>query len=139
MLRFGLCSGLPGGSAVKNLPAVQEILVQFQGRKSPWRRKRQPIPVFLPGNPMDRGGWWAKVHGVTKSLTGLKQFSMQACKLSIIHHLMYSSLSHETYYHCTFTSKGKNSSGSFLRCSSQIIILKFILNKSFHFFLRSID
>ena len=23
-------------------------------------------PVFLSGNPMDRGEWWATVHGVTK-------------------------------------------------------------------------
>ena len=30
---------------VKNLPAVQEIWV----RKIPWRRERQPIPVFSPG------------------------------------------------------------------------------------------
>ena len=28
---------------VKNLPAVQDLWV----RKIPWRRKRQPIPVFL--------------------------------------------------------------------------------------------
>ena len=25
-----------------------------------------PTPMFLPGNPMDRGAWWAMVHGVTK-------------------------------------------------------------------------
>ena len=24
-----------------------------------WRRKWQPTPVFLPGNPRDRGVWWA--------------------------------------------------------------------------------
>ena len=40
-------------------------------RKIPWRRKWQPIPVFLPGNPMDRGAWWATVHEVTKSQTRL--------------------------------------------------------------------
>ena len=27
-------------------------------------------------NPMDRGGWQATVHGVTKSQTRLKRFSM---------------------------------------------------------------
>ena len=32
-----------------------------------WRRKWQPTPVFLPGNPMDRGAWQATVHGVAKS------------------------------------------------------------------------
>ena len=30
-----------------------------------WRRKWQPTPVgFCLGNPMNRGGWWAVVHGV---------------------------------------------------------------------------
>ena len=35
--------------------------------KIPWRRKWQLTPVFLPGNPMDREAWWARVHRVTKS------------------------------------------------------------------------
>ena len=34
-----------------------------------WRRKWQPTPVFCLRNPMDRGAWWAIVHGVTKSWT----------------------------------------------------------------------
>ena len=34
---------------LKNLPAVQETLVQLLGREDPWRRARQPIPVFSPG------------------------------------------------------------------------------------------
>ena len=34
---------------VKNLPAMQETWVQFPVGKIPWRRKWQPIPVFLPG------------------------------------------------------------------------------------------
>ena len=28
-----------------------------------WRRKWQPTPVFLPGNPRDGGAWWAAVYG----------------------------------------------------------------------------
>ena len=28
--------------------------------------------------PMDRGAWWATVHGVTKSWTGLQRLSAQA-------------------------------------------------------------
>ena len=31
--------------------------------KIPWRRKRQPTPVFLPGKPMDRGAWRATPWG----------------------------------------------------------------------------
>ena len=34
---------------VKNLPAMQETLVQFLVGKIPWRRKPQPTLVFWPG------------------------------------------------------------------------------------------
>ena len=40
------------GSLITNPPAMQEIKeswVQFLGGEDPWRRKRQPTPVFLPG------------------------------------------------------------------------------------------
>ena len=43
--------------------------------RSPWRRKWQSTPVLLPGKPMDRGAWWATVHGVTKSRTWLSNFT----------------------------------------------------------------
>ena len=48
---------------VKNPPSMKETWVG----KIPWRKKWQPNPVFLPGNPTDRGAWRATVHGVTKS------------------------------------------------------------------------
>ena len=41
----------------------------------PWRRKWQPTPVFLPGNPRDGGAWWAAVYGVAQSRTRLKWLS----------------------------------------------------------------
>ena len=48
--------GFPGGSTVKNPPAMQETACNsgdsgFSSwvRKIPWRRKRQPTPVLLPG------------------------------------------------------------------------------------------
>ena len=37
-----------------------------------WRRKWQPIPVFLPGESQGRGAWWAAVYGVAQSQTRLK-------------------------------------------------------------------
>ena len=40
-----------------------------------WRRKWQPTPVFLPGNPRKRGAWWAAVSGVTQGQTWLKRLS----------------------------------------------------------------
>ena len=36
--------GFPGGSVVKNLPAMQETRVQSLGGEIPWRRKWQPTP-----------------------------------------------------------------------------------------------
>ena len=45
-------------------------------RKISWRSKWQPTPVFCLENPMDRGAWQAIVYGVAKSLTQLKQLSM---------------------------------------------------------------
>ena len=52
--------------SIKNLPAMQETWVQFLGQKIPWRRKRQPTPVLLPGES----------HG-QRSLAG---YSPWACK-----------------------------------------------------------
>ena len=54
--------GFPGGSAVKNLLSPWFGMI-------PWRRARQPTPVFLLENPMDKGAWQATVHGVAKSQT----------------------------------------------------------------------
>ena len=36
------------------------------------RRAWLPTPVFLPGESMDRGAWWATVHRVAESQTQLK-------------------------------------------------------------------
>ena len=36
---------------------------------------RNPIHYCWLENPMDRGGWWATVHGVTKNWTQLKCLS----------------------------------------------------------------
>ena len=48
-----LCEmGFPGGLAVKNLPAVKELLetrVLALGWEDPRRRAWQSTPVFLPG------------------------------------------------------------------------------------------
>ena len=35
--------------SVKNLPAVQETKFDSWVGKTPWRRKWQPTPLFLPG------------------------------------------------------------------------------------------
>ena len=66
---------LPRGSAVKNLPANAgdpEItgLISGLGR-SPGEGNGSPLQYSCLGNPMDRGAWWATVHGVAKSQTQL--------------------------------------------------------------------
>ena len=45
-----------------------------QGR-SPGERNGYPLQCFYLGNPMDRGAWWATVHGVAKSQTWLSDFT----------------------------------------------------------------
>ena len=52
------------------------------GLQSIGRRKWQPIQYSCLENLMDRGAWWAVVHRVTKSQTGLKLFS--ACTHSCV-------------------------------------------------------
>ena len=42
------------------------------------RGKWEPIPIFLPGESVDRGAWWAAVHRVAQSWTRLKRLSMHA-------------------------------------------------------------
>ena len=68
--------GFPGGSVVKTPPANAGDEVRFLGWEDIWRRKWQPAPVSCLGNPMDRGGWWAIVHGVAKSWIHLTHTGM---------------------------------------------------------------
>ena len=60
----------PGGTVVKNLlaNAGDKSLIPESGR-SPGEGSGYPLQYPCLGNPMDRGAWWAAVHGVTKSQT----------------------------------------------------------------------
>ena len=53
---------------LKNLPVMQETLVQSLGREDPLEKEMTTTPVFSLGNPMDRGAWQATVYGVCKEL-----------------------------------------------------------------------
>ena len=67
--------GFPSGLPVKNLPEIQETpekWVPSLGWKDPLEEgfaTHCSIPAWRI--PMDRGDWWATVHGVAKSQMGL--------------------------------------------------------------------
>ena len=46
----------------------------------PGEANGNPLQYSRLENPIDRGVWWATVHGVAKSRTRLKQLSLHACK-----------------------------------------------------------
>ena len=57
---------------VKSPPANVEDAGMIPGcRRSPGEGHGNPLQYSCLGNPMDRGAWWATVHGVTKSRTRL--------------------------------------------------------------------
>ena len=55
--------------AVEILPAVQEIWVRSLGRENPLEEGMVTHSSILAWRiPMDRGAWWATIHGVAKEL-----------------------------------------------------------------------
>ena len=72
---------------VKNPPAYAGDIrdmgwISASGR-SPGGGNGNPLQYSRLENPMDRGAWWATVHGATKSETRLKQLSMHTEGLQI--------------------------------------------------------
>ena len=68
-LRLGKTWGFPGGSVVKNLPAMQETRARSLGWEDPLEEGMATTTVFLPGESHGRGAWWATVQGVAQSRT----------------------------------------------------------------------
>ena len=60
--------GFPGGSdgKVSACNAEDPGLIPGLGR-SPGEGKGNPLQYYCLENPIDRGAWWATVHGVAKS------------------------------------------------------------------------
>ena len=62
--------GFSGGTSGKRtrLPIQEKKYgLDFWTGKIPWRRKWQ-LQYSCLENPMDRGAWWAIIHGVIKEL-----------------------------------------------------------------------
>ena len=61
---------------IKNLPAVQETQVQSLSWEDPLEKEMATHSSILGmENLMDRGAWWAAVHGAAKSRTRLMRLS----------------------------------------------------------------
>ena len=60
---------------IKTLPAVQETWVRSLGREDPLEKgmATHPLQYSCLEDPMERGAWWATVHGVTKTQTRLSK------------------------------------------------------------------
>ena len=64
--------GLSGGSQDKESACDAGDLGSILGSgRSPGGGNGNPLQYSCLENPMDRGAWWAVVHGVTKSQTRL--------------------------------------------------------------------
>ena len=62
---------------IKNLPARQETQVRPLGQENPLEKEMATHSSILAWkNPMDRGAWWAAVHGITKSRTQLNDLTV---------------------------------------------------------------
>ena len=65
-----MSQGFSGGSVVKNPPANAGDMDSIPGLGRPsGEGNDNPLQHSCLGNPMDRGGWWAIVHGITESRT----------------------------------------------------------------------
>jgi len=62
-------AGFPGGSDDKEAALLGDpSLIPGLGR-APGEENSNPLQYSCLGNSVDRGAWWATVHGVTKSRT----------------------------------------------------------------------
>ena len=62
--------GFPGGSEGKESAYNSGDLISIPGLgRSPGEGNGYPLQYSCLKNPMDRGTWWATVHGVEKSQT----------------------------------------------------------------------
>ena len=83
-LRVELISelGFPGGSEVKASACNAGDLGSIPGLgRSPGEGNGNPLQYSCLENSMDRGAWWAIVHGLAKSRTRLSDFTSLYIKM----------------------------------------------------------
>ena len=69
---MGFPSGSDGKESACNTGDLDSVP---ESGRSPGEGNGNPLQYSCLENPMDRGAWWATVHGITKSRTGLTFFS----------------------------------------------------------------
>ena len=70
--------GSPSDSVVKNPPANEGDAGSIPGSgRSPGEGNSNPLQCFWLENPMNRGAWWATVHGVVASDMTQQPFTAQ--------------------------------------------------------------
>ena len=70
---------------VKNLPANARDAGSIPGSgRSAGEGNGNPLQYACQENPMDRGAWWATVHGVAKSRTRLRSFTYLLTRIGIV-------------------------------------------------------
>ena len=75
----------PGGSGANNLPANAGGVGFIPGSgRSPGEGNDHPLQYSCLGNPVDRGVWWATVHGVAKELVVTKWLSNKIKQVSSV-------------------------------------------------------
>ena len=62
-----MVQGFSGGSVAQNLPANAGDTGSIPWLEDPLEKEMVTHSNFCLGNPMDRGTWWASVHGVTET------------------------------------------------------------------------
>ena len=73
---FMMIEGFPGGSEVKASACNAGDLGSIPGLgRSPGEGTGNPLQYSCLENLMDREAWWATVHRVAKSWTGLSDFT----------------------------------------------------------------
>ena len=91
--------GFPGGSVLKNPPAntgdTGDTCSIPGMERSPRGRNGNPLQYSCRDNPMDRGAWWATVHGVTKTWIQLSTSTIGFTQISSI--LLYFILFHSFF------------------------------------------
>ena len=73
--------GFPGGSNSKeSASSAKDPGFNPGWGRSPGEGNGNPLQYSCLKTPMDRGAWWATVHEVVKSQTGLRDFHFKKIK-----------------------------------------------------------